>query len=345
MLYALLAASLALTAALVSMGRRQKRAQQWMLTADGLLDAVEEEAPPVAAKVGIFGPATVYQWETRRALQGGEDLPHQRVASLLLMQHVDDERVRALARRYLASEDAALQVRAAICVEDPAPLMRALNSSGLEAAHRSAAVVALSRLSPGLARVIARGGLEGYDEAAVVALLEVLAPPHLEPGDAQRLLRIAQRRRGEARALALKRLEQLGPGAADALLSMVHSDELELAERGLRLLVALDDPRVLPLLRQGLQLGSLEDRLFSVSWLGRLGSLEDVEALMPLREHDPSPQIRGAAAEAIEVLQAAAPGERGGISLTGDRDAGSLSLADDRSGGLSVVAGGDVEGE
>jgi hypothetical protein len=250
----------------------------------------------------------------------------------LLVQYLDDDRAKRLAGRLLErSCPERLRLAAAERLGDTETLAGLLTDGALDDGLSGRALTALLRSSRQRAREVVRGGQVSLNQEGAMTALGLLAPPDLAPGDEPALLRFCHRSwELRVRQLALQRLGQLDTAAArDGLLEALASEDLEHAELALKVLADAGDPRARRLLLERLLKDADNDeQVFAAQGLARVGTLEDVEFLVRVRDRRlEAPRVRRAAEEAINILQAGASGERGGISLAGASESGALSLA------------------
>jgi len=199
---------------------------------------------------------------------------------------------------------------------------------------------ALLAAAPDRARAIARARLRDAPFRNTRLLLELIAPPHFEPGDTALFAQIADANlHREALTLAVDRLGQIDDAPARAALaSLLLPHKGELVERAASYLSPGRTGR-LSHLHALLKDGSNDEQRFAAQWLGWLGTLKDVAPLAQVRDNRlESSAVRDAAKLAALDIQGRGSGEAGAFSLADSGDEGALSLSTDAGeGALSVT--------
>jgi len=222
-------------------------------------------------------------------------------------------------------------------VEDPVPAARAACLKVLmtspqtdPVARRDAAVMATDAAD---ARTRLAGALLAPGDRWAV-LASIAGDPGVDPGLRSRAL--------EALPDGLTR-ESLTPGRRRELARCVLQDvDVELRLVGARWVArggaALDDAAERALVAL-LAIVDDADRLAVFDALARAGTIAAVEPLLPhTRRGLEGARCRQSARDAVDAIQARAAGEAGALTLTGDEQAGELSLAR-AAGAVSIVHG------
>lgn len=185
-------------------------------------------------------------------------------------------------------------------VSDPQavpPLLLALEDEHWSV--RCAAAAALGRIRSSKATQALLARLDDDDatvrRAAAVALGEI--------GDPRAAARLAQALREPAlETAALEALLRLGPSALPEVERAFASAGAPVRRLLVDLAGRLDDPRARRLLLAALADFSAEVRAHAADALGDAGVLDALRPLMGLKSHDPSPEVRKAAAAALRKL-------------------------------------------
>lgn len=210
-------------------------------------------------------------------------------------------------RRLLGDGDPEVRWRAAEALGDLRArealpdLLRALEDLDADVGRRAAE--ALADLGAREAAAVCLALLESPDAAArrrASRLLGKLRAREAIPA----LAKLLEREEADIRESAAETLGRLGAVEAVApLLRRLQDEDSDVRQAALGALVELGRPEAVAPIRELLKDGDAAIREYAALALGKLGAGEAVPELRLLRDDDPSPGVRAAAAEALELLR------------------------------------------